>query len=84
MNVHEGHARAGPEYFESADFQWRSQNTEKLHTLKGDYWIKQWLSSIAPLFQMGIALKKRICSQRERILFFKSSSLWYGNSLLPT
>ena len=28
-------------------------------------------------------LKERICSQRERKLSFKSSSLWYDKSLLP-
>ena len=57
MNIHEGHAKAGSKYFESAHFQWRSQNTEKLHRLKRDYWIKQWMSSIAPFFKMGTALK---------------------------
>ena len=31
----------------------------------------------------GLLLKERICSQRERILSFKSSFLWYGKSLLP-
>ena len=30
---------------------------KKLHTSKGDYWIKQWFSSIAPLFKMGTFLK---------------------------
>ena len=30
---------------------------KKLHTSKGDYWIKQWFSSIASLFKMGTSLK---------------------------
>ena len=30
---------------------------KKLHTLKGDYWIKQWFSSIGSLFKMGPSLK---------------------------
>ena len=30
-----------------------------------------------------LLLKIRICSQTERILSFKSSSLWYDKSLLP-
>ena len=31
---------------------------------------------------MGTSFKGRICSHRERILSFKSSSLWYDKSLL--
>ena len=58
-----------------------SQNAEKLRTSKGDYLIKQWFSSIVSLFKMGTSLKERICSQRERIHSFNSSSLWYGKSL---
>ena len=34
-------------------------------------------------FQMELLLKERICSQMDRILSFKSSSLWHGKSLLP-
>ena len=30
---------------------------KKLLTSKGDYWIKQWLSSIASLFKMGTSVK---------------------------
>ena len=48
---------------------------KKLRTSKGDYRTKQGFSSIAPLIKMGT-------SQRERILSFKGSSLWYGKSLL--
>ena len=35
------------------------------------------------LFETGTSLIGKICSQRERILSFKSSSLRYGKSLLP-
>ena len=35
------------------------------------------------LFQWELLLKERICSQRKRILSFKSSYLRYGKSLLP-
>ena len=52
-----------------------------LHTSKRDYWIKPWFSSFGSLFKMGTFLKERFRSQRERILSFKSSSLWYGNKL---
>ena len=30
---------------------------KKIHTSKGDYWIKQWFSSIASLYKMGTSLK---------------------------
>ena len=37
---------------------WHSQNIEKkLRTLKGDYWTKQWFSSIASLFKIGTSLQ---------------------------
>ena len=44
---------------EGSDFhlnqqQWRSQN---FSTLKGDYCIKQWFSTIMSLFEMGTSLK---------------------------
>ena len=35
------------------------------------------------LFIWELLLKKIICCQREEILSFKSSNLWYGKSLLP-
>ena len=38
---------------------------------------------VRPFSKWELLLKERICSQRERILSFKSSSLWYGKSLLP-
>ena len=37
--------------------QWRSKNTKNVTHIKGAYWIKQWFSSIAPLFKMGASLK---------------------------
>ena len=36
--------------------QWRSQNAEKIRTTKGDYCIKQCLSTITSLFKMGTSL----------------------------
>ena len=38
---------------------------------------------LRPYSKLELLLKERIRSQRERILSFKSSSLWYGKSLLP-
>ena len=38
---------------------------------------------VASFFKWELLLKGRICSQRERIVSFKSSSLWYDKSLLP-
>ena len=38
----------------------------------GDDCIKQWFSTISSLFKIGTALKGKICSQRERILSFRS------------
>ena len=37
--------------------QERSQNAEKLCTSKGDYWIKQWFSSIRSLFKVVTSFK---------------------------
>ena len=38
---------------------------------------------LRPFSKWELLLKERICSEREQILSFKSSSLWYGKSLLP-
>ena len=54
----------------------------KLHTSKRDHWIELWLSSIVSFFKWKLLLKERICSQRERILSFKISSLWKENHYL--
>ena len=35
------------------------------------------IPSIAPISKWELLLKERICSQRERILSFESSTLWY-------
>ena len=51
---------------------------KKLRTSKGDYWVQQWFSSIASLFKIGTSRY----GKRERIRSFKSSSLWYGKSIL--
>ena len=56
---------------------------KKLRTSKGGHSIKQCFSTITSLFEMELLLKERICSERERILSFKSSSLRHGKSLLP-
>ena len=39
---------------------------------------------LRPFSKWELLIKERICSQRKRILSFKSSSLWYGNSLWTT
>ena len=56
-----------------------ARTLKKLRTSKLDYWIKQLFSSIASLFKMGTSLKGKNL-QREQILSFMSSSLWYGKS----
>ena len=59
-----------------------ARTLKKLRISTGDYWIKQWFSSIPSFFSKEeLLLKEGICSQRERILSFKSSSLWNGKSL---
>ena len=50
---------------------------KKIHASKGDY----CNISCVPFSKWELLLKKRICSQREQILSFKSSSLWYVKSL---
>ena len=40
------------------------------------------LFNCIPFSKLELLLKDRICSQREQILSFKSSSIWYGKSLL--
>ena len=62
-------------FFHKMSSQRRRQNAEKVTHTKGDYWIKQWFSWIVPLFKWEPLFKERICSQRERILSFISSSL---------
>ena len=52
-----------------------AKTMKKLRISKGDYWIKQWVSTVASLFKCERLLKERISSQRERILSFMSSSL---------
>ena len=64
----------------------------KLHTSKGDYWIKQWFSSIGSLFKMGTSLKgKNLLPEGAKNLLpeganlsFMSSSLWYGKITFTT
>ena len=41
-----------------------ARTLKKLRTIKGDYWTKQWFSSIAPLFKMEFYLMERIRSQK--------------------
>ena len=45
-----------PELF-IAPFNGIARTPEKLSTSKGDYWIKQWFSSIAPFFEIGTSIK---------------------------
>ena len=61
--------------------QWHSQKAEKIRTSKGNYWNKQWFSSIAPLFPNGnFSLRKEFAAKRERILSFKGSCFWYSKT----
>ena len=65
--------------------QCRSKNAEKVTHIK---WrpleTKQWFSSIASRLKMGTSLKgENSLLERERIISFKSSSIWYEKSLLP-
>ena len=39
-----------------ATYKGVARTLKKVRTSKGDYWIKQWFSSIAPLFKMGTSL----------------------------
>ena len=64
--------------------QWRSQNGEKVMHIKGRLLDHAVILFYCILFlKWELHLKERICSQRERILSFKGSSLWFGKSLLP-
>ena len=56
-----------------------ARTLKKLRPSNGDYWI-MILFNCVPLWEF--LLKERICSHRERILSFMSSSLYYGNSPL--
>ena len=56
---------------------WRSQNAEKITHIKGRL-LYQAFSTVMSLFKLEL-LKE---FQRERILSSKSSSWWYGKSLL--
>ena len=63
--------------FASRCYKWCSQNTEKITHIKGRLLYQAFiLYNYAPF-----RIKERFCSQRERILSFKSSSLRYGKSL---
>ena len=58
--------------------QWRGQNAKKkLRTPKGDYWIKQWFSSIAYLFEMGTSHKRKEFAPK-RSEFFSLRAVPYG------
>ena len=53
-----------------------ARTLKKLRTSKGDYWIKQWIASIAPLFKMGTSLTgKNLLLEGANSFLFKSSSL---------
>ena len=77
--------------YASKDTRWRVLTDKNLNgvarTLKKVMHIKKRLLYQAvilyPFSKWKPLLKERICSQRERILSFKSSSLRYGKSLLP-
>ena len=58
-----------------------SKTPKTLRTSKGDNWIKQWFSSITPLFEIGSSIKGT--NFGSEFFSLKSSSLWYGKTLLP-
>ena len=61
-----------------------ARTLKKLRISKGNYWIKQWFSSIASLFKIGTSLKRKNYAPRGSIILsLKSSSLWYRKSHLP-
>ena len=62
--------------------QWCGQNAEKVTHIK-ERLLEQAVILFNCLPPQNGNLKERICSQREQILSFKSSSLWYEKSLLP-
>ena len=63
--------------------QWRSKNAEKVTHIKGRLLEQAVILLIVSLFIIGTSLKGEKCSHREQILSIKSSSYWYGKSLLP-
>ena len=56
--------------------QWRSQNAEKIHTSKGDYWIKQIVINCLP-FQNGNFSKRKEFALRGSE-FFPLKAILYG------
>ena len=62
--------------------QWRSQNTEKVMHIKGRLLDQAMiLFQLRPFSKWELLLKERICSKREQILSFMSSSLYSQPSL---
>ena len=59
----------------SNSYQWRCQNVKKVTHLKG-----RLLDQAVIIFNC-VPFRNRNCSQRDRILSFKSSSLYYGKLL---
>ena len=57
--------------------QWRSQNAEENMHIRS----RSDSLQLRPFSKWELLLEERICSQRERIYFFKNSTLWYGKSL---
>ena len=64
--------------------QWRSQNAEKVTHIKRRLLDQAMILFDCVPFQMGTSLKGKNCSQRELILSFKSSFLWYGKITFTT
>ena len=57
-------------------FQWLSQNFGKKYAHQGETTVSSNDSlQLCPFSKCELLLKERICSQRERILFFMGSSL---------
>ena len=62
------------------DYNGVARTLKKLRTSKGDSWIKQRFSSMAPLFKIGTSLKGKNLLPEERILNLLPEG---ANSLVP-
>ena len=60
-----------------------ARSLKKLRTSKGDYWIKHWFSSIAPLFKMETSLKGKNFFHGGANSFLYEQFLIVWKSLLP-
>ena len=67
MHVFQSHMASVANSVDSCD----ARLLKKLRTSKGDYWIKQWFSSIASLFEMETSLRgKNLLPEGAKCFFF--------------